>query len=148
MEGSGNYVIFLLLHYSFLINFVAGSKTVKFIVRYFVELHCLCGFLVVATVDSGFRSCSGLGTVFSGFSPKKKERKGRLTRPVPSVTPSQGRGISYRDAPFLNVWKFRRGGELYRSRLTKKNPRCPLPPYVLRDWFAHSPLPRQAVPQL
>ena len=36
----------LLLHYSFLIYFVAGPKTVKFIPRDFVELHCIGAFLV------------------------------------------------------------------------------------------------------
>ena len=41
--------------YSFLINFVEESKTVKFILRDFVELHSLGAFLVVATVDFGFQ---------------------------------------------------------------------------------------------
>ena len=48
-------MFFLLLHYSFLINFVAGSNTFKFILRGFVELHCLGAFLVDATDDSGFQ---------------------------------------------------------------------------------------------
>ena len=47
------YCIFsLLLHYSFLVNFIPGSKSVKFILRNFVELHCLDAFQVVATFDS------------------------------------------------------------------------------------------------
>ena len=43
---------FLLLHYSFLIHFVGGSKTIKCIPCDFVDLHYLelsCG----ATVNSG-----------------------------------------------------------------------------------------------
>ena len=46
---------FLLLRYYFLINFVAVSKTVKFILRDFIELHCSDAFVMVTTYDSGFQ---------------------------------------------------------------------------------------------
>ena len=68
MEGSGNYVVFfLLLRCSCLLNFVAGSKTVKFILRDFDELHCLGVFLVIATVDSGFQELQWFGNSAVGL---------------------------------------------------------------------------------
>ena len=48
-------IVFLLLYYSFLINFVEGD---------YVEVFCLGAFLSVATVDSSFQICTGLETVW------------------------------------------------------------------------------------
>ena len=45
----------------FIINFFAGSMTVKFILRDFVDLHCLGAFLVVATDDFGFQELQWFG---------------------------------------------------------------------------------------
>ena len=53
-----------------LIYFAAESKTVQFILRDFVDLHCVGAFLVDVTRDSGFKSCSDLGTG-RGYCPKK-----------------------------------------------------------------------------
>lgn len=51
-----NVILCLLaLGYSFLINFVTASKTVKFILQDFVLLQSYGTFLVVATVDSGLQ---------------------------------------------------------------------------------------------
>ena len=48
-------MFFLLPRYYFLINVIAGYKTIKLIFRVFVELHFFSVFLVVATVDSYFQ---------------------------------------------------------------------------------------------
>ena len=65
---------FLLFHYSFLINFVLGSKTVKFILRDFVGLHCLVICLVVATVDSGFQEFQWFEDSAADLVPIKKKK--------------------------------------------------------------------------
>ena len=57
---------YVLLYYSFLIHFVAGSKKIKFILRGLIELHTGPPAL------SGGRHCLFWRTEVAVLSPKKK----------------------------------------------------------------------------
>ena len=71
MAIASYYYFFPYEEYSFLIHFVAGNKTVKFILQDFVELHCLDAFLVVVNVDSGFQQLQWFGNSVAGLDKKK-----------------------------------------------------------------------------